>query len=144
MASTGMVLDGKFAITWNGTSLERVGEGALPDTTENEQKELVSNMATRKKTIVKKGYEPLTATLLFRPETKSMLTSAKETGAIGTLGFSLSAADGGAYSETYDAQVVSVGGGSGDVEGDVESFDATFLPMKRLSATGSLGTQEYD
>ena len=144
MSSTGMALSGKFDVTWNGTDLERVGDCELPSTLDNEVQELVSNKATRKDIIPKDGYQDITLTLFFNPANKALLYAAKTGNEVGTLGYSCAASDGGSYVETYDAKVVSVSGGSGDVEGVMESFECTFAPIKRLSATGSLGTQAYD
>lgn len=144
MSSTGMAFSGKFDVTWNSTNLERVGDCELPSTLDNEVQELVSNKATRKDIIPKDGYQDITLTLFFNPANKEMLYAAKTGNSVGTLGYSCAASDGGSYVETYDAKVVSVSGGSGDVEGVMESFECTFSPVKRLSATGSLGTQAYD
>lgn len=144
MSSTGMALSGKFDITWNSTNLERVGDCELPSTIDNEVQELASNKATRKDIIPKDGYQDVTITFFFNPANKNMLYVDKTANVVGTLGYSCAASDGGSYVETYNAKIVSVSGGSGDVEGVIESFEATFSPIKRLSATGSLGTQAYD
>ena len=150
MSSTGMALSGKFHVTWYSTSqtagidIERVGETQLPDTLENETTELVSNMATRKDIVEKAGYQDPTVTCFFRPENYEALLADKVAGSLGTVVYSCSAADGGAYSATYNAKVISVNGASGDVEGLMESFDVTFGIVARTTASGSLGTQVYE
>lgn len=142
--STGMAFSGKFDVKWNGSDLERLGEAQLPDTTENEVRELQTNKAMRREVIAKDGYQDVAIDFFFNPANKTMLESAKTGNLIGTLSYSAQAADGGSWYEEYDAKVVSVSGGSGDVEGVIESFSATFAPIKRVNATGSLGTQTYD
>ncbi len=150
MASTGMALSGKFHVTWESTGgtgaidIERTGETQLPDTLENETTELVSNMATRKDIVEKAGYQDPTVTCFFRPENYERLLADKVAGSLGTLVYSCSAADGGSYSATYNAKVISVNGASGDVEGLMESFDVTFGIIARATAAGSLGTQAYE
>jgi len=143
MASTGMALSGKFHVSWNGTEIERVGDAELPATLENEVVELVSDKATRKEVVPKTGYDDTTVTFLFNPTKYEDLISAKESGSLGTLSYSCSATDGGAFTATYDAKVINVGGPSGDVEGVMESFEATFGIINRTTASGSLGTQSY-
>ena len=153
MASTGMALSGKFHVKWNSTGtdgvsgevdIERTGECQLPDTIDNEESELVTNMATRKDIANKSGYQNPTVTCFFRPENYVRLLADKKNGSLGTLTYECSAADGGACTAVYNAKVISVAGASGDVEGFMESFDATFGIIAMDSFAGSLGTQAYD
>lgn len=149
MSSTGMALSGKFHVTWSSTTstgldIERVGETQLPDTLENEVNELVSNMATRRDIIEKTGWQDPTVTCFFNPDTWEKLLTDKQAGNLGTLTYTCSAADGGNYTATYDAKIISVSGASGDVEGNMESFDVQFGIIARTTASGALGTQAYE
>ena len=143
MASTGMALNGKFHVSWNGTEIERVGDAELPSTLENEVVELPSDKATRKEIVPKTGYDDTTVTFLFDPTNYETLITAKEAGTIGTLSYACTATDGGSFAASYDAKIISVGGPSGDVEGVMESFETTFGIINRTTASGSLGTQAY-
>ena len=153
MASTGMALSGKFLVKWNSTgtdgvsgevNLERIGECQLPDTIDNETMELVSNMATRKDIANKAGYQDPTVSCFFFPQNYVRLLADKENGSLGTLTYECTAADGGSCTAVYNAKVIGVAGASGDVEGFMESFDATFGIIAKSSFSGSLGTQAFD
>jgi hypothetical protein len=144
MASTGMALSGKFHVSWNGTEFERVGDCNLPDTLENEVVELISDKASRKEIVAKTGYADSTVTFLFNPLTYEAMVADKESGTCCNLVYSCTATDGGAYTATFSAKIVNVGGASGDVEGVMESFETTFAIVSRSSASGSLGTQAYN
>ncbi len=143
MASTGMALSGKFHVSWNNTAYERVGECNLPDTMENEVVELISDKASRKEIVAKGGYQDSTVSFLFNPATYDQMVSDKEAGTVAGLKYECTASDGGAYSATFDAKIVNVGGPSGDVEGVMESFETTFAIISKTTASGSLGTQAY-
>lgn len=147
-----MALSGKFTVKWNsaGTDgvsgevdLERTGECQLPDTIDNEEMELVTNRATRKDIANKAGYQNPTVTCFFFPQNYMRLLGDKENGTLGTLTYECTAADGGACTAVYNAKVMGVTGASGDVEGFMESFDATFGIIAKSSFSGSLGTQAY-
>lgn len=149
MASTGSALSGKFHVSWaaggaEASIIEHVGDAELPSTIENEVTELVSDLATRKEIVQKGGYDDTTVTAFFNPATYEQFITAKTDGTIGTLSYECEAADGGKYNASYTAQVVSVGGPSGDVEGVMESFEITFGIKSRVTSSGSLGTQVYE
>lgn len=144
IGSTGMALSGKFEVTWNGTSIERVGETTLPDTIENETQELVSNFCTRKEIIEKGGFQDASVTCFNNPAIYEMLLADKVAGTKGKLAFNCTAADGGVFTPSYDAKIITVGGPSGDVEGVMESFDVTFGIIARdTGVSAALGTQVY-
>ena len=146
MASTGAVLSGKFHVYWNGTRLEHVGDCTLPDTIENDEVELVSDWATRKEIVPKAGYDNPDVDVLFDPSVYQMLLADKLSGSAGVLKYEASQTDGGSLSASYDAKVLTVGGGSGDVEGVMESFTTTFsiIGLNTAGYNGSLGTQAYE
>lgn len=149
MASTGSPLSGKFTVKWTGgtdseLNIERTGETQLPDTLENETVELVTNFGTKKDVVEKSNFQDSTVTCFFDPTTYELLLKHKQAGAQGTLTYHATAKDGGFYDVSYTAKILSVGGPSGDVEGNIESFDTTFGIVARIGASGSMGTNVFD
>lgn len=146
MASTGMLLKGKQShVTVNGTIYERVGDLTLPETTTNDETEIVSDFATRKEVIPKGGFENFTFTPIFRPEFYKTFLEMKAGGSLCTVTVNSAAPDGGTLSFTYNGEIMRVGGPTAAMPGSFEGFD---VEMKIIAmgtdSTGALGSQVYN